>query len=51
MNQCLCRVSIEKFPNLSYFLRTMKSFAAGLAYMYIQTHLSIKPRSKISNNF
>ena len=33
------------------FVLTMKSFATGLSYMYIHTHLNIKPRSKISNAF
>ena len=38
MDQCPCRVSIEEFPNLSYFVKTVKSFATGLAYTYIHTH-------------
>lgn len=51
MDQCLCGVNMEEFPNLSYFAQTVESFAKGLAYMYTHTHLSIKSRSKISNAF
>ena len=49
MDQRLCRANIEEFSDLSYVVQTVKGFATNLAYMSIHTHLSIEPRSKVSN--